>query len=114
MIQRKQTLFLLLAFIALVVCSVMHSDSLLMRILAACTAVAAAGNIFVYNHRPLQAGFCVGIMALCVVYYILLAVNQPLLEWYMTMPLVAVFFVFLARQGIVKDEKLVRSLDRIR
>jgi len=30
------------------------------------------------------------------------------------MPMVAVLFLFLARKGILKDEKLVKSLDRIR
>ena len=39
---------------------------------------------------------------------------QPLLEWFAAMPMVAVLFLFLARKGILKDEKLVKSLDRIR
>jgi hypothetical protein len=53
-------------------------------------------------------------MAIGVVYYIALAVMQPVLGWYTAMPMVAVLFLFLARKGIVKDEKLVKSLDRIR
>ena len=46
--------------------------------------------------------------------YLALAVMQPLLEWFAAMPMVAVLFLFLARKGILKDEKLVKSLDRIR
>ncbi|MDE6011133.1 MAG: DUF4293 domain-containing protein, partial [Prevotella sp.] len=57
---------------------------------------------------------CILPMVVSIVYYIMLAVNQPLMEWYMALPLVAVFFLFLSRKAIVKDEKLVRSLDRIR
>ena len=49
-----------------------------------------------------------------IVYYIFLAIRQPLLGWYSALPMVAVLLLFLARKRIVKDEKLVRSLDRIR
>jgi hypothetical protein len=36
------------------------------------------------------------------------------LHWQDALPMLAVLLLFLARQGIIKDEKLVRSLDRIR
>jgi hypothetical protein len=54
------------------------------------------------------------LMALGIIYYIALAIMQPVIEWYCALPMVAVVFLFLARKAIVKDEKLVKSLDRIR
>ena len=47
-------------------------------------------------------------------FYITLAVKQPVMEWFLALPLAGVLLTFLARKAIVKDEKLVRSLDRIR
>lgn len=70
--------------------------------------------VFLYKNRPTQAKLCAVLMAIGIVYYIALAVIHPILQWYTVMPMVAVLFLFLARKGIIKDEKLVKSLDRIR
>jgi hypothetical protein len=53
-------------------------------------------------------------MLVGIAYYIVLAVKQPIMDWTNALPLVAVLLAFLARKRILKDEKLVRSLDRIR
>ena len=113
MIQRIQTVWLLLAFVALVVCAVFEPMSYLKGMVGA-MAVVALGVVFLFKNRPRQANLCAVLMGLGVVYYIALAVMQLALEWYCALPMVAVFFLFLARKGIVKDEKLVKSLDRIR
>ena len=113
MIQRIQTIFLLLAGIAFAVSAVM-GDMLWTEVLLGCLALLSLGNIFLFRKRPTQATLCTAAMALAIVYYIILAVQQPMLVWPMALPMVAVILLFLARNRIVKDEKLVRSLDRIR
>ena len=40
--------------------------------------------------------------------------GQMVLSWPMAMPAAAIVLLFLAHKGIQHDEKLVRSLDRIR
>ena len=113
MIQRLQSVYLLLAAIALAVCFVFDED---MRPsgLTLCLAVIALLDIFLYKNRVMQARVCLGVMLAGIVYYIFLAIRQPQLGWYSALPMVAVLLLFLARKRIVKDEKLVRSLDRIR
>ena len=113
MIQRLQSVYMLLAAIALAVCFVFDED---MRPsgLTLCLAVVSFFNIFLYKNRVRQARVCLGVMLAGIVYYIFLAIRQPLLGWYSALPMVAVLLLFMARKRIVKDEKLVRSLDRIR
>lgn len=113
MIQRIQTVFLLLACIAFAV-SAMMGDALWAMLLLGGLALLSLGNIFLFRQRPVQSVLCTAMMALTIVYYIIIAAQQPVLVWPMALPMVAVFFLFLARKRIVKDEKLVRSLDRIR
>ena len=114
MIQRIQTIFLLLAGVAFGVGAFMESGVLWLRVLLGLLAVASLALIFLYKQRPMQATGCVSAMGLTVVYYILLAVNQPQIVWHMALPMVGIIMLFLARKNILKDEKLVRSLDRIR
>jgi 4-hydroxybenzoate polyprenyltransferase len=113
MIQRIQTIFLLLACIAFAVSAVM-GDTLWAAILLGCLALLSLGNVFLYRKRTTQATLCTAMIAITIVYYIVLAVQQPVLVWPMALPMVSVLFLFLARNKIVKDEKLVRSLNRIR
>lgn len=114
MIQRIQTVFLLLASIAFGVAAFMESGALWLQGILGLLAVLSLVIIFLYKQRPTQATCCVGSMALAVIYYIVLAVNQPLIGWHMALPLMGILMLFLARKNILKDEKLVRSLDRIR
>lgn len=113
MIQRIQTIYLILAGVAFCVGAFMEM-SIVWTVIFFVLAGLSLGNVFLYKQRPTQAFLCVLPMIVSIVYYIMLAVNQSLMEWYMALPLVAVFFLFLSRKAIVKDEKLVRSLDRIR
>jgi hypothetical protein len=113
MIQRIQTIYLLLAVIALVV-GCLFEPMGYNKGLTGGMALLALVVVFLYKNRPLQINLCTVLIALGIIYYIALAVLNPVLEWFAIMPMVAVFFSFLARKGIVKDEKLVKSLDRIR
>ena len=116
MIQRKQTVFLLIA----VILGMVHFQAwslFAVQILASAISLIA---IFLYKRRPLQANLCMALMGLGVVYYIAIGFYQHKLQgqlqftWPMVLTAVAIIFWFLARKRIIKDEKLVRSLDRIR
>ena len=113
MIQRIQTIYLLLAVVVLVVGCVFEPIGY-NKGLTGGMALVGLVVMFLFKNRPLQARLCTVLMAIGVIYYIALAVIQPKLEWYAAMPLVAVLLLFLAKKGIEKDEKLVKSLDRIR
>ena len=72
MIQRLQSVYMLLAAIALAVCFVFDED---MRPsgLTLCLAVISFFNIFLYKNRVRQARVCLGVMLAGIVYYIFLA-----------------------------------------
>ncbi len=148
MIQRKQTLFLLIAVISSIVCmslqvATLISDSgvviarmynlwltdgqgqhsfrsapLFVGLLI--SALVSIVTIFLYEKRKLQATLCLVNMLLLVLWYVVLAVlPQSLggtmhLEWPAVLPAICIVLIFMARKGIQADEKLVRSLDRIR
>jgi len=84
------------------------------------TILLSVVNIFLYTRRKLQANLCLVGMFLLVGWYVLLAVlpqsigGELVLEWPSSLPAVSIILMFLARKGILADEKLVRSLDRIR
>jgi hypothetical protein len=84
------------------------------------SALLTIVTIFMYQNRKRQALMCIGNMVLLVMWYILLAVQPQFiggmmhLEWPAVLPAVSIILTFMARKGILADEKLVRSLDRIR
>ena len=96
----------------------------LMAILVIATALIFI-DIWLYKHRALQmrvASFC---MILLVFWYIALVVIAYLLgavvilplghpHWTAAFPAAALILLYLAFRGILKDEMLVRSLDRLR
>lgn len=120
MIQRRQTIYLLLAFVALLVCTLGDRNFPFLCGWTAALSAFTLADVFLYKHRKLQAILCLVFMVLAVVYYVALAVfNHQLdgglhLTWPMAMPALAIVFLVFARKGIIHDEKLVRSLDRIR
>jgi 4-hydroxybenzoate polyprenyltransferase len=115
MIQRKQTLYMLLAAIAAGVCGGMMVNMTLM-LGAFVAAIVLLLNIFLYKRRTKQASVCVFVMFLLALWYVNLATIRGSVEltWPMALPVVSIVLVFLARKAILADEKLVRSLDRIR
>lgn len=152
MIQRKQTLFLVLAVIASVCCLSMPLATLMPTGMSATSQVfnlwiadgngshdfstwplfavlllsAASGflSIFLYKNRRRQAAVCVANIFLLLAWYLLFAwlvfsgeqsaASTLVPEIPLALPAVAIVLYFMARQGIMADERLVRSMDRIR
>ena len=147
MIQRKQTVFLLIAFVLTVVCMSMQvatlsADGIVfaqvynlwiangqgkhslanwpMFALLLLAALLSLVTIFQYMKRKLQAQMCLLLILLYLAWYVLLAVLPQWrggdlgLQWPAVLPMVSVILTFMARKGVLADEKLVRSLDRIR
>ena len=120
MIQRIQTIFLLIAFAAMLVCALMPVGVPYVWVMAIIAALGSIGNIFLFTRRPLQARLCIALIGLGIMYYLAVAVYQHTIggelvfTWPLALPALAIVFWFMAYKGIMKDEKLVRSLDRIR
>lgn len=143
MIQRIQTVYLLIAAILLALMfflplghvaaagaparlMLLGDDSTLAAIAAGVLAGTVALDlvaIFGYRNRKRQKRLCHVLIVLLVVYAGLWTARVvPLAQaapgWSLSVaavfPLVAIVLVWLARRGIVRDDKLVRSLDRIR
>ncbi len=112
MIQRKQTVFLLLAAIVAAVCAVIRWQ--LVDIVGGVSAILSVYTIFIYKQRPRQAKLCLAGLFVVFVWYILLAVYQGYVTTIDSMPMVSAILIFMARKGIIDDEKLVRAADRIR
>lgn len=81
-------------------------------------------TIFLYKKRILQISLTVANMILMVGYYVLLAIaiwsisDKLNADWHVQFtvifPLINIILAYLALRGIIKDEALVRSLDRLR
>ena len=112
MIQRIQTVFLLLAAILAVVCLVVRWQWI--DIIQGLSAVLSVYTIFIYKQRLRQARLCLAGLFLIFVWYILLAVYQGFVNTIDALPMVNAILIFLARNRILADEKLVRAADRIR
>lgn len=151
MIQRKQTLYLLLSLIVTVVCLCMPVAMLEPQAMGLSTLIYNLGTVvpdrginfsnwplfallvvtipleacavFLYRKRLLQAKLCLWSIVFCqawYVYYAFALLNgfgheyTFHLQFAACLPLVAIIALVLARRGIIHDEKLVRSADRIR
>lgn len=152
MIQRKQTIFLLIALVLNIVClclpvgrfvsQTMGVDATLTNLwirmsdgslqfsawylfailLLSCPVTIWA--IISYKNRLFQARLCLCCMLLMVFWYIGYSIvkfwtapdlnAELVMAWTYFLPFVSLVFYFLARRGIMADEKLVRSMDRIR
>ncbi len=113
MIQRKQTLFLLLAAILVLVCFFVRLFHWVDVLLAASAALSAY-TIFQYRRRIVQARLCLAGLFVLIAWYIGVAAVEGEAGIAESLPMVAVILIFLARKGILDDEKLVRAADRIR
>ncbi len=116
MIQRKQTVFLLIA----VILGMVHFQAWVLfgiQMLASAISLIA---IFLFRRRPLQATLCLAAILVNIVWYIVLAVliQQGLLSESLpltaSLPIIAAILCLLARRGVIADEKLVRAADRLR
>jgi hypothetical protein len=116
MIQRKQTLFLLIA----VILGMVHFQAWLLFIVQILASAIALIAIFLFKRRPLQATLCLSAILVNIAWYVVLAVliqqgklseQLPLTA---SLPIIAAIFCLLARRGVLADEKLVRAADRLR
>lgn len=149
MIQRKQTLFMLLAVALIILCLCLPIGSIepqgmgvpavwynmgiygdqgltakpIPFVDLAVAGVLTMANIFLYRRRKLQARMCVVAIVMLIGWYgYLLGTWMGLREGSQTLhwaigaclPLISIVLLWLARLGVVADEKLVRSMDRIR
>ncbi len=116
MIQRKQTIFLLIAFIL----GVVHFEGWILFSIQLVATILSCYTIFLYKNRKRQATFCLLCVFVNLVWYVALAVliHQGKLPEQLPieacLPLIAAIFCFMARKGVQADEKLVRAADRIR
>jgi hypothetical protein len=112
MIQRKQTLYLLVAAVLAVVCFALRLHWL--DALQMVSAALSAYTIFLYRRRTQQALLCLVGLFVVFAWYIGLAVTEGPVGMVEGLPMVNAILIFLARKGILDDEKLVRAADRIR
>lgn len=113
MIQRKQTLFLLVAVILALVCFFVSLFQWI-DLLQVASAVLSSYTIFQYHRRLFQARLCLAGLFVIFTWYIGVAVIEGEAGLIESLPMVNAILIFLARKGILDDEKLVRAADRIR
>lgn len=142
MIQRVQTLWLLIAAIAIFLTlkfsfysgtlsntstivtkdlfhSMAASDNLLIMVLSSALGSALVINIFLFKHRMLQFRICILAILLEVLILFLyyretkLYTNGTLDIWSI-FHLVVIVALILAARGIYKDEKLIKDSNRLR
>jgi hypothetical protein len=121
MIQRIQTLYFFLVFcLMMVLLFVPFTVSLLSNIEASGIALLAIIAIFLFKNRKLQIWFGYIILLVILLDYVLFFVfsfNPAIFAsgiLTFLIPFIAGVLDFLAIRGIKKDEKLVRSADRLR
>lgn len=138
MLQRQQTLWLILAAAAAILSftlpfatgrimakgieteMVLQADStFLLMILTGCSILLTAGIIFLYKDRKLQMKLCLlGLLlaAGIIVLYILRLrdMTRSTLALYSVLPFLVLVAYYLAFRNIRKDEKLIKSLEKIR
>ena len=120
MIQRIQTVYLMVAALAMIVCAFFSAATPAVAITAVVAAMTSGYAISLYKKRPLQANICrmLCLAGVALIIYIATTLADNLSQKEFLCPaaatLVAILCWFLASSAIMKDEKLVRSLDRIR
>ena len=135
--QRKQTIYLVVAVILTVICLCTQIGSYNAAGLDVSrvynlwftelpTAALGAYTIFIYRNRKIQALFCALNALLIVGWYVCFFVVAQTVDdkswgtvdfvpkWPAVMPAIALIFYLMARHAILADEKLVKSMDRIR
>lgn len=128
MIQRIQTLYLLACIVLSVVCMCFEvgaqNHPLALMVIMAISAVLEFVAIFLFRRRALQMRFCNFCMILMVGWYIALVCFAFIMDdglvgaWrprpWACIPAINAILLYMAFRAILKDELLVRSLDRLR
>jgi len=129
MIQRIQTVYLLLTFclmaaIVFIPFSISSFTTGFYEGFFTIIAIAVIITVFLYKKRKLQIRICYALLFAQVFAYLFFFIfdRTPLsltelfqhTRFTFVFPFIACILVYLAIRGIKKDEKLVRSLDRLR
>ena len=151
MIQRKQSLFLLVVFVLSIVGAmlqvgniepsgmgvgdnvyslcILHADgsrgyaSFPLLVIYTLNGILSLATIFLFNNRKLQMKLCsVGIAFMAIRYHVFAYLCVSVFpeagtfhpSFSVCLPVVCLILYVMAHAGINKDEKLVRSMDRIR
>lgn len=139
MIQRQQTLWLLLSTIAatlsflfpfvsgkevlktnLLADKVVDAGSnFFLLILTGCSLILSTVIIFLYKNRRQQIWLCVTgiLLSLLIIFLYILQMNKlvkPILALSCVFPVFMLLGYYMAFRNIRKDEKLVKSLDKLR
>lgn len=136
MIQRVQSFYLFLVAILITVLfftkfitmngsELCVTDSTYLIILTAVIVLLALGTIFCFFNRTLQVRICIFNMLLMLGWYAMAAyVSWQRFDFthhedidislVITFPLISIILTYLAIRGILKDDALVKSYDRLR
>ena len=128
MIQRIQTLYLLICLVLTVVCVVFEvkaeNHPWALTAIMAVTGVLEFMGIFLFRRRALQmrvCTFCIILLLGWYATYVAFAymVGEGLVgefrpQLWASIPAITAILLYLAFRGILRDEMLVRSLDRLR
>ena len=125
MIQRIQTVYLFLTFCLMAILVYFpFTSSTVVMINAGVVALLAFVAVFLFKKRKLQVGIGYVMLLLLILTYVLYFVfdRQQLsfteliqhIRFTFVFPFISCILVYLAIRGVKKDEKLVRSLDRLR
>ena len=138
MIQRQQTLWLLLATLAAVLSfmfpfvigkgldkgievdkTIKAGSGFLLLITTGASAILSSGIIFLYKDRKLQMKLCLLGLLIAVIIIILYIsemnkLSKSTLALFCILPFAIAAGYFMAFRNIRKDEKLVKSLDKLR
>ena len=136
MLQRVQTIWMLLAAIAIFLTlklsfysgtlisdttyhHLMATDNLLLMVLTSALGSAIVINIFLYNYRPVQVKICIAAIItemVILLLYILQLKNfsTGTFDLWSAFHIVTLIGLIMALIGIKKDEKLVKDSNRLR
>lgn len=116
--QRKQTIYLILAFFLMSIAAYFVKD-LILDIVSCVVALLSIVTIFMFKNRQVQMRMCfLGqvLLLLWVAYFSFVHFGRKvgLPSFQLCFPIVSYLMFRMARIGIKHDEELVRSADRIR
>ena len=127
MIQRIQTIYFFLAAITLLtyaffcnynILNITRSitESFIPAIASFLVAVFSLGVIFLFKNRNFQsvASSIFILLVVITMSYFIFTIKLFYLEWTFYLFPLALIFLFLGRKNVVADEKLIRSVDRLR
>jgi len=125
MIQRIQTFYLLLALVISIFIYMYSFKTLSSTLISKShffliSATTLIFTILLYKKRTLQSFICLSLFILNLIvllFFFFLFINSLYLDLVIVLPtliLIQQSLIFLARKSIIKDENLIRSVDRLR